>query len=61
MKAWLSSLDRNEIRFWSGLGLLFIGLSLGVSIATALTVVGSVIAGESVVTSYLATWFSEKA
>ena len=50
------ALDANERNYWLGLVLLFAGLSWGVSVATALTVVGAVVAGESVITSYLAQW-----
>lgn len=53
---WLKSLDRNEVTYWVGLAMLFIGLSLRVSVATALIVTGAAMALESVVTSYLATW-----
>jgi len=60
MKTWLRSLDRHEIRYWAGLLMLFGGLAWSVSIATALVVAGAVITVESVITSYLATWFSEK-
>jgi len=49
-----SALERSEKTYWLGLLLLFIGLSLGVSIATALIVIGAAIAAESVFTSYLA-------
>lgn len=52
----LRSLDREEITYWVGLAMLFVGLSLRVSVATALTVTGTAMALESVVTSYLATW-----
>ena len=58
--AWLRSLDRNELTYWLGLAMLFVGLAWGVSIATALTVVGAVVAGESVVTSYLAQWIKAR-
>lgn len=54
--AWIQTLDRNEIAYWVGLIMLFVGLTLRVSIATALIVTGAVIALESVVTSYLSTW-----
>ncbi len=54
----LKSLDRNEKTYWVGLVMLFIGLTLSVSIATALIVTGAAMALESVVTSYLATWLS---
>lgn len=52
----LKSLDRNEKTYWVGLAMLFVGLSLSVSVATALTVTGAAMALESVATSYLATW-----
>lgn len=58
MILWIKSLNRNEVTYWVGLALLFVGLSLRVSVATALIVIGAVITLESVFTSYLATWFS---
>ena len=58
--AWLRSLDRNELTYWVGLLMLFVGLAWGVSVATAFTVVGAVVAGESVVTSYLAQWIKAR-
>jgi hypothetical protein len=58
MYTWFKSLDRNELTYWLGLLMLFAGLSLSVSVATALTVTGAVMAAESVLTSYLATWFT---
>lgn len=60
MTNWLKSFDRNEMTYWVGLVMMFIGLTLSVSIATALVVTGSAMALESVVTSYLATWLSWK-
>ncbi len=56
MKKLFSSLERSEQTYWIGLVLLFIGLALGVSVATALSVIGAVIVLESVVTSYMAAW-----
>jgi len=55
----LRTLDRNEVTYWLGLLLLFAGLALRVSVETALIVVGAVLAVESVMTSYLATWFNK--
>lgn len=55
---WLKSLEREEVTYWVGLALLFTGLTIRVSVATALIVTGAVMALESVVTSYLATWMS---
>lgn len=60
MIAWLKSQDRNEVTYWIGLLMLFIGMSLRVSVATALVVVGGAMALESVITSYLATWIVSK-
>ena len=61
MISWLRTLDRNELTYWIGLLLLFIGLSLHVSMATALIVTGAVMAAESVITSYLSTWMASRA
>lgn len=58
MKKLFFSLERNEVTYWLGLLLLFLGLQLGVSMATALCVVGAVLALESISTSYLATWMA---
>jgi len=54
------SIEREEVTYWVGLALLFVGLTIRVSVATALIVTGAVIALESVVTSYLATWLAFK-
>lgn len=56
---WLKSLEPNEKTYWAGLGLLFAGLGIGVSVATALIVVGAAMAAESVITSYMAIWASK--
>ena len=61
MTNWLQKQDRNELTYWVGLMMLFIGLCFSVSVATALAVVGGAMALESVLTSYVATWASEKA
>lgn len=58
IKIW-KALERSEQTYWIGLALLFIGLALGVSVATALSVIGAVIVLESVVTSYMAAWSSK--
>jgi hypothetical protein len=57
---WLQSQDMNMRSYWLGLLLLFVGLAWGVSVATGLTVVGAVIIGESVLTSYLAQWLKRR-
>ena len=58
MKNWLLSLERNEITYWLGLLMLFAGVAISVSVATALIVVGASMAAESVVILYLATWMA---
>lgn len=60
MKPWLNSLDRNEITYWLGLCLLFAGLTVRVSMETALIAVGAAMAVESVLTSYLSTWMASR-
>lgn len=59
MISWLKSLESNEKTYWLGLGLLFAGLSLGVSVATAMIVIGAVMAAESVLTSYVVGWMDK--
>jgi hypothetical protein len=56
LRARWASLEHVERTYWLGLVLLFLGVSLGVSVATALTVCGAVLVGESILTSYLAGW-----
>lgn len=56
---YLRTMDRNEVTYWLGLLLLFAGLAVRVSVETALIVVGAALAVESVMTSYLATWFNK--
>lgn len=46
-------IDLEDLVYYAGLVMLFIGLALSVSIGTALTVVGSVLAGIAVVNSYI--------
>lgn len=60
MRSWINNLETVERNYWLGLLLLFVGISWGVSVATALTVVGAVVAGESVITSYLAQWIKAR-
>lgn len=54
--AFVQTLSPHESKYWFGLLLLFVGLSVGVSVATALIVTGAVIACESLLTSYIAGW-----
>jgi hypothetical protein len=56
----LRSMDRNDLTYWLGLIMMFVGLTWLVSVFVALTVVGLGIAIESVITSYLVTWFNTK-
>ena len=57
---YLKSLDPNQLTYWLGMVMLFVGLSLSVSVATALIVSGGAIAAEAVITSYLAMWLARK-
>ncbi len=57
---WLRSQDRNDLTYLLGLLMLFIGLAVSVSTETALIVVGAAIAGESIITSYLAAWIGAR-
>lgn len=56
----LRATDRSERAYWLGLGMLFAGLAAWISWMVALVVVGAVIAGESVVTSYVAGWLGTR-
>lgn len=58
--SFLQSPERNELAYWLGLLLLFLGLSVGVSVATAFIVTGAIITGESVLTSYVASWLGAR-
>ena len=60
MLNFLRSLDKNEVSYWLGLILLFIGLRQGVSTATALVVVGSILTLVSIITSFFLTWLSAR-
>jgi hypothetical protein len=59
MIKFLQQREQNELTYWAGLVLLFLGLCFEVSVARACVVVGGVLALESVVTSYIAIWKSE--
>lgn len=58
MKLSLQSLDRNEVTYWFGLLLLFVGLAIRVSVATALIVSGAIVLTTSVASSFFVTWLS---
>ena len=57
---WIQTKDRNEITYWVGLLMLFIGLAIYKSIPLALTITGGAMALESVLTSYLVAWINER-
>lgn len=57
---WLSTRDRNELVFWLGLAMLFVGLSLSVSIATGLLWTGGVLIADGMISSYLEGWLMSK-
>ncbi len=57
---WVRAQDRQDLTFMAGCLLLFLGLSISENIATALSVVGAVLAVESVLTSYVAAWISTR-
>jgi hypothetical protein len=46
-------LDRNDIVYYAGLTMLFVGLALSVSVETALVVVGASLAAVALVNSYV--------
>lgn len=58
--SFFQSLDRNEVAYWLGLLMLFAGLALSVSVATALMICGGVMVAESVLTSYLSSWLATR-
>jgi hypothetical protein len=57
---WLRAQDRNDLTYWLGLLMLFVGLSWFASLPIALSVVGAGMALESVITSYLAQWIKTR-
>jgi hypothetical protein len=52
---WFKTLDRNDVMYFCGLTMVFVGLSLSVSVTTALIVVGAVMSLVSVVASFFVT------
>ncbi len=50
----LPTLEKSDLLYAAGLIMLFAGLTLGVSVATALIITGSILAAEAVITSYVA-------
>jgi len=58
--SWLKSLDRNEMTYWVGLMMLFVGLTLSVSVATALIVTGAVLVAVTIVNSLVMVWIATR-
>jgi hypothetical protein len=58
MKKFFEGIDRTEVTYFAGLGMVFIGILFLYSAPMALLVTGAVMAIESVVTSYLASWIA---
>jgi len=58
--SFFQSLDRNEVAYWLGLLMLFAGVALHVSMATALMICGGIIVAESVLTSYFLAWVAPR-
>ena len=56
----MKKFDENDVIFYAGLGMLFAGLALVVSVGTALVVVGAVLAGVALANSYVRIWMSRK-
>jgi hypothetical protein len=56
----LKSLDPNQVTYWIGLCMIFAGLSLSVSVATALTVCGTVLVVTGTASSFFMTWLMER-
>ncbi len=56
----MKNFDIFDIIHYAGLAMLFIGLALVVSVGTAMIVVGAVLAGVSLVNSYIRVWLSRK-
>lgn len=52
----LKNLGSNQVMYWLGMSMMFTGLSLSVSVATALAVCGGIIAFVEIATSYLNAW-----
>lgn len=61
MKKWFVEFDKNLLTYWLALAMIFVGLVLSVSVATALIVCGSILVTVSIANSYVALWFYRKA
>lgn len=53
---WFKSADKNTLAYWSGLMLLFLGVALSVSVATALMVLGGILVVISTASSFYLTY-----
>lgn len=56
----MNRLDANDWLYFLGLLLLALGLAWGVSIATALSVVGAVLVVQSTARAYFMTWLTQR-
>jgi len=56
----LKNTDANDIIFYLGLVMIFVGLALVVSVGTGLIVVGAVLAGVSLANSFVRILLSRK-
>lgn len=52
--------DRNTLLYWAGLCLLFGGIWLRYGLSLALIMIGALLTGVSVATSFFVTWLSSK-
>lgn len=52
---WYQAADKNTLAYWSGLALLGLGVTLSVSVATALVVVGAILVVISTASSFYMT------
>jgi hypothetical protein len=55
---WYKSADKNTLADWSGLVILFLGVALGVSVATALMVLGGILVVISTASSFYLTYLA---
>ena len=60
MSNFWKSLDRNEVTYWVGLAMLFAGLTLSVSMATALVVTGAILISVGILNSLVMVWLAGK-
>jgi uncharacterized membrane protein len=56
----VKKIDAQDLVYYAGLVMLFIGLAFGVSVETALIVVGAILAGVALINSYVRIWLSRR-